>query len=81
MLRCPACGDANPENLSLDVSLGGYFLYDLLADQVSLPTIKEYLLDTLYQERSLLDCTVCGYRGPWERGRTAEVDDDPVSTL
>jgi len=73
MLRCPACGDANPENLSLDVSFGGYFLNDLLADQVSLPTIKEYLLEALHQEQSSLDCHACGYRGPWERDRAASV--------
>ena len=75
MLQCPTCGDTNPENLSLYVTLGGCFLNDLLADQVSLLTIKEYLLDTLYQERSLLDCNACGYRGPSERDRVERSDD------
>ena len=66
MLKCPSCKDANPENLSIDISLGGYFLNDLLADQVSPEAMRGYLLDSLYAGHSHLDCNACGYSGPWD---------------
>ncbi len=78
MLRCPACGDTNPEDLSLGITLGGYFASDLLAGRAALPAIKEYVLDTLGQEQSSLECQACGYRGPRERSSTPESDSDPT---
>ena len=66
MLKCPSCHDASPQNLSVDISLGGYFLNDLLADRVPPDAMREYLLDALYVEHSHLDCNACGYSGPWD---------------
>jgi hypothetical protein len=77
MLKCPSCENANPENLSVDVSLSGYFLNDLLADRVAPEAMKEYLLDGLYAEHSLLDCNACGYSGPWVAGQYCS---DPAHT-
>ena len=77
MLKCPSCKDANPENLSVDISLGGYFLNDLLADRAPLEAIKEYVMDALYVEHSHLDCNACGYSGPWVAG---EYCSDPGHT-
>ena len=66
MLKCPSCKGADPENLSVDISLGGYFLDDLLADRVPFEAMREYGLDALYTEHSHLDCNACGYSGPWD---------------
>ena len=66
MLRCPSCRTDDPQCLSVDVTLGGYFANDLIHDCVDLPEIRRYLRDSLQPTESQLECSACGYRGSWD---------------
>ena len=74
MLRCPACGNSDPEKLYLGISLDGPFVNDLLRDRPSAQAVKEYVREALYGEHLQIDCHACWYFGPWHPSEDRESD-------
>jgi len=73
MLRCPSCGTGDPEDLSVDVTLGGYFANDFLADTVELTEVHRYLSEAMSPTQSQLECSACGYEGFWDEAMRASM--------
>ena len=73
MLICPSCGTGAPEDLSVDVTLGGYFANDFLADKVELTEVHRYLSEAMSPSQSVLECSACGYEGFWDEVTRADM--------
>ena len=75
MLICPSCGTDDPEDLSVDATLGGYFANDFLADKVELTEVHHYLSEAMDPAQSRLGCSACGYEGHWDEATRADMAD------
>ena len=73
MLICPSCGTDDPEYLSVDATLGGYFANDFLADKVELTEVHRYLSEAMDPTQSQLECSACGYEGFWDEATRADI--------
>ncbi len=65
MLTCPECGNNDPQEIYVSLSLEGRFVNDLMANKPTPEDVKAYVLETVWGEHSEVECHACMYHGDW----------------